>query len=428
MKIGLDMSVIQTPHRMRGVGATAINFIAHIPSEIRQAHSFVLYMYEEDQADALKALQLDGLQYEVRRLTKRQPSQLRLPVRLRIINSLLNVFRGLVDNRRGDQRGGDYTGVDCYLQFDQLQTPPKVAGLRTATILYDLIPFIMEADYLPSYRTARHKQSSRRSSLKQAVRRRRYIGQARFVARTCDQLFAISEYTKQDYVRFAGINPDKIQVAHLGVSDIGSPAVKAERPDLQYVENSWGYFQQPVDLTTKPFLLFVGGADPRRRLTDLIGAYNNLRAQGHDIGLVLAGDTMRGPKTIPIVPVQKALLASSYLDDISFLGFVTDSQREWLYEHALAMVYPSVYEGFGLPVLEAMRYGTPVITYDNSSIREIADNAAMYAHDARSIKLQVDALLTNPELSATYKKHGQAQAAQFSWTDTTEKLFRSLLS
>jgi glycosyltransferase involved in cell wall biosynthesis len=427
MKIGLDMSVIQTPHRMRGIGATAINFVANISEDAKQRHTFVLYMFEDGRDDALDILDLGGVNYEIRSIKKLRPFQEILPARLRRLGSALNYLRGLYASRRGDLRQADLEGINRYLQFDQMQTPPKRPGLKTGTVIYDLIPYVMEADYLWDYTTARGHGLSRKAALRTALVRQRYIGQVSTVAKNVDRIFAISEHTKQDYVRYAGVKANRIEVVHLGAAKLRE-AKDADHVDFsRFEETSWGYIPRRFDLSDKPFLLFIGGADARRRLTDLVGAFNMLRAQGVDLRLVFAGDTMNRPEAIPAPQGQHPISGSSYLNDMAFLGFVTNEQRDWLYRHALAMVYPSVYEGFGLPVLEAMQYATPVITYDNTSIREIAGDNALYASDASSIKRRVEELIAGPELRIRYGKNGQAQASRFPWGATTERILNRLL-
>lgn len=428
MKIGLDLTVIQTPHRMRGIGATAINFVSSLSDEAKSSHTFVLYLYEAGRDEAMKIIDLTGVTYELRTLKEPLPFQVVLPGKLRIMASALNYLRSLYVNRRGDMRQADLHDVDYYLQFDQTQPLPKQAGLTTATVIYDLIPYVMEADYLWSYATARQNGLRRKSAFRRSLLRKRYLNQVRAVAAAADRLFAISEHTKQDYVRYAGIDPEKIDVVHLGVPKLDRIKAGRQPEFTQYLSNSWGAFRRPFDINEKPFLLFIGGADPRRRLTDLATAYNMLRARGMDIRLVLAGDTMKGPGAMPSAQAQHYFSTSSYKEDIAFLGFVTNEQRDWLYENALAMVYPSVYEGFGLPVLEAMQYGSPVITYDNSSIREIAGDAALYASNAITIRELVQRLSAEPELRKEFAEKGQQQAQLFSWTATTEQILKRLLA
>lgn len=427
MIIGLDLSVIQTPHRMRGIGSTAINFVNNIPTEDKQLHTFVIFLYKEDQTEALKLLKLDGVEYELRDLSKPQAIEFKFPGGLKKLNGVLNSFRAIISSNLGDSRKGDLSGLDVYLQFDQMQPLPKLKNTKTAVILYDLIPYVMESDYLWNYRTARHNGDSRKSSIRKNLLRIQYLYQLKAVCRSADKLIAISSHTKNDFVRYVGVPDRKIQIIYLGINPSISRSHK--KVDMkQYVENSWGYFPRSIDLQKKPFILFVGGADPRRRLKDLVAAFNNLRARGVEIQLVLAGDTMTGAHAIPVLPVQSYILSSSYLEDIIFLGFVTNEQREWLYENTVAMIYPSVYEGFGLPILEAMQYGTPVITYKNSSIHEIAGEAALYTEDAITIQKAVEGLLEQPTVREKFSNAGIQQSSKYSWHKTASEIITYLNS
>ncbi len=428
MKIGLDVSVVQTPHRMRGIGATTINFVKHLPAEAKASNEFVLFLYPEEQAEALEILDLSDVTYKVRSLKKQERINLKFPGKLKKLNGPLNSLRSLLNKHKGDRRikPEHLKDLDVYLQFDQMQLPPKRRGLKTNVILYDLIPYIMESDYMWGYRTARGYGDSRKSSLRKALLRHQYISEVKTVCKQASKLIAISQHTKEDFVRYAHVNARKIKVVHLGIGLAQSSKPKEKIEFKCYVENSWGYVKKPITMDDKPFILFVGGADPRRKIIDLVAAYNNLKAQGTDIRLVLAGDTMKGTKSIPIPTVQKYINNSAYLNDIVFLGFVTDEQREWLYENALTFVYPSVYEGFGLPILEAMQYGTPVITYKNSSIEEIAGDAAIFTNDHLTIMHAVQSLLNDPSTRKQYESKGRAQASGFSWDKTISEIFRIL--
>ncbi len=428
MTIGLDLSVIQTPHRMRGIGATAINFVKNIPESLKAEHKFVLYLYAKDQDEALSILDLTGLNYEVRELASEKSGAVIFKGKLRRLNVIFNMLNGFTKVYRGDPRVVDLSGVQSFLQFDQMRPLPQSKNVKTALVLYDLIPYVMEADYLWSYKTARSNQLPRRAALKRHLQRSQYAFRNREISKRADVLIAISQHTKNDFVEYLGVEASKIKVVHLGVDIISSGSITKTPKFNRYTQNGWGYFPKPVDLASKPYLLFVGGADPRRKLKELVAAYNNLKAQGHDIRLVLVGDTMKGPQAIPTADTQKYIAASSYLDDIVFLGFVTDEQKDWLYQNTLAFVFPSVYEGFGLPVLEAMNYGARVITYQNSSIKEVAGDLPFYAKDFTGIFTAVEELLTSkpPVDSNKYKSETAEHLKDFSWDKTTTSIIKLL--
>ena len=142
-----------------------------------------------------------------------------------------------------------------------------------------------------------------------------------------------------------------------------------------------------------------------------------------DINLVLVGDTMLGETNIHNDTVRDYLKKnSSYNGDIYFLGYVDQSSLEWLYEHALAFVYPSTYEGFGLPILEAMRYGTPVVTYSNTSIYEVAGEAALYADGYLGIAEAVTRLLGDSNLRKKYASLSKNRAGNYKWENTATEI------
>lgn len=422
MRIGLDLSVIQTPHRMRGIGATAINFVNNMPEDLKKQHTFVIYLYKDEQEAALELLDLSGMNYTIQNLQEAAFVKLTLPGRLNIINGMLSNFQKVLNIFSGDPRIQNLDNIDAFLQFDQMAPLPKAKHIKTALILYDIIPYVMEADYLWTYRTARRHSDSRKSAVRKHVHRYLYKFKTRAIAKSADVLIAISQHTKDDFIKHLGIKTSRIEVVHLGISQLPISANDKTPEFKEYLENSWGYFPKPINLTDKPFLLFVGGADPRRKLNDLVAAFNNLRAEGKNIRLVFAGDTMKGPHAIPIIETQKYIASSSYLDDIVFLGFVDENQKAWLYQNTMAFIYPSIYEGFGLPVLEAMQYGAPVITYSNSSITEIVGDAAITAKSFLDIKNNVDLLLNDINLRKNMSNQGIQHAKNFSW-ETTAKNF-----
>jgi glycosyltransferase involved in cell wall biosynthesis len=197
----------------------------------------------------------------------------------------------------------------------------------------------------------------------------------------------------------------------------------------RYISTSWGYIQRATSLADKNFILFVGGADNRRKLADLVATFNQLKARGSDLCLVLSGDTMRGPNAIPSPDVQNALGSSPFLDDIYFMGFTDDATRNWLYKHAKAFVFPSTYEGFGLPVLEAMEFETPVICYDNLAVREVGGALPLYATDVLTLTQAVERVLSmSKDDLQSLKKRGRQHSRTFSWKATATAILAAVKS
>ena len=110
------------------------------------------------------------------------------------------------------------------------------------------------------------------------------------------------------------------------------------------------------------------------------------------------------------------------------MGFTTNSELNWLYKNALAFVFPSIYEGFGLPVLEAMRYGCPTITYNNSSLVEVGGKDVIYVDDFLGITNAVQELINNPTKAKTLSKNGIIRSSKFTWDKTVNSIFSVLNS
>ena len=217
-----------------------------------------------------------------------------------------------------------------------------------------------------------------------------------------DGLIAVSQATKDDAVRILNLAPDRIRVIHHGVAAIyfnvtpAQSAAARARHQLQ-----------------RPYLLFVGTIEPRKNVDLLLNAYRELPASLRDqFDLVLAG---------PPGWAQSATLArlKQPSPGVRYLGYVPETDLPGLFAGATLFVYPSLYEGFGFPVAQAMAAGTPVITSAVSALPEIAGGAALLV-DPRSQAELRDALaqlLTSPTRRQELITLGHVNARRFSWTE-----------
>ena len=429
MNIGIDIRPLQGPHRMRGIGYVTYHTLRCLAPLLKPEDTLVLYSQAEADIPAAKVIDDIGLVPDKITLrlvqTSRRPAKL-LPGILRVITKLLNRIVTLREYKNGIEGYEDPTDLDAFIQFDQSMPFPKLpSSTKKILVLYDLIPYVLESDYLWSYRTARQKGLDLRGAVACHLRRKAYLDKLKRVVKYADKLIAISETTKGDFIEHLHITPKKIDVVMLGVET--PKTTQASAPTLvSYITTSWGPVKRSYTLDkNEPFLLFVGGADQRRKLDDLVGAFNQLRAQGIPLKLLLTGDTMKGPDSIPTASVKRALLNSSYKNDIVFLGFVEDNTRDWLYQNAATFVFPSLYEGFGLPVLEAMSYGTPVIAYDNKAVREVAGTIPFYARDLQGIVTAVREILSQPKTNKQQRtEQSLLHVRQFTWQKTSENFMR----
>ena len=224
-----------------------------------------------------------------------------------------------------------------------------------------------------------------------------------------DRLIAVSEATRQDAIRILGLPPEKICVIHHGIAapffDVTPEAAAAVRRRLQL---------------PRPFLLFVGTIEPRKNVDRLLDAYQALPASTREeFDLVLAG---------PSGWAQTATMARlrNPAPGVRYLGYVAEQDLPGLFAAATAFVYPSLYEGFGFPVAQAMAAGTPVITSHLSALPEIAGGAALLidpqSQDALCGAMQE--ILTSPSRREQSIALGRANAQRFSWRDCALKSLR----
>ena len=222
--------------------------------------------------------------------------------------------------------------------------------------------------------------------------------------RRADLVIADSHATAADCTRLAAVSPERLRVVPLGLSSAYRPA------SPEAIAEARGRFG-----LSRPYLLGVGTFEPRKGLAHLVGITRRLR-RDHDIDLVVAGSQgIFGPS----VRAQLALLGGHGRD----LGFVTSHELVALYSGAAAFVFPSAYEGFGLPVLEAMGCGTVAVAFDNSSLPEVAGEAAVLVPDGDRGALgdAVERLLADAGETAARRRLGLEQAARFTWAETARR-------
>ncbi|MFA5927107.1 MAG: glycosyltransferase family 1 protein [Patescibacteria group bacterium] len=224
-----------------------------------------------------------------------------------------------------------------------------------------------------------------------------------------DRIIAISESTKRDAVKFLGISPDKISVILSGVSDFFTPSDEAEK---KMVLDKFG-------LETNKYFLFVGTLEPRKNLVFLVRALAPILANNPGYKLVLAGK--RGWQHEELLSEMRNM-SPDIRNAIIETGYITDEEKRGLYSSALTFCYPSRYEGFGLPILEAFACGCPVITADNSSLPEVAGSAGIVIPlKEKDWQEQAERLIADPALRNKFSKLGLERAAEFTWLETAEK-------
>ena len=230
---------------------------------------------------------------------------------------------------------------------------------------------------------------------------------------TADKIIAVSENTKNDIIELSGVPAEKIRVIYSGNN--ANAKVEAANESMSEVEAK--DFLTNHNLTGR-IILYLGTIEPRKNIVGLIKAYNELRDKNElfkDIKLVLAG--AHGWKEEKI---YKEWRISPYQDDIIFLGYISQKEKDILYKKASVFVYPSYYEGFGFPPLEAMTYGLPVICSNVSSLPEVVADAALMINPfvPEEITTALEMILTDETLRQSLVIKGRARAQFFSWEKT----------
>ncbi|MCK5347134.1 MAG: glycosyltransferase family 4 protein [Candidatus Heimdallarchaeota archaeon] len=229
-------------------------------------------------------------------------------------------------------------------------------------------------------------------------------------AQSADVLIAISESTKKDIIKYWDIPEEKIHVIHLGVSD----KYFEKKPEDEIIQTKKKY------LIPGNYFLFVGELNYRKNINTLIKGFKIFQKENKGCKLVLAGRLQEGAYGNTI----NTLIKNNGLEnEILFPGRVTMDELFCLYQGATAFVFPSLYEGFGLPVLEAMASETPVISSNTSSIPEVAGDAAILVDplDEKAIAEAMLRIHDDSNLSNSLIQKGRARAEQFTWKKTAEK-------
>ena len=246
---------------------------------------------------------------------------------------------------------------------------------------------------------------------------KKYTKEVKRNTATAKKILADSRSTKNDIVKLLKINPDKIKVVHLATDNIFKklPAGEIDKKTLT---------KYNID---KRYILSVGTIEPRKNYPILIKAFNILKRQNEkfNLKLVIAGRT--GWKSEPTYNERDL---SPYRKDILFLGRVSDEDLVQIYNQAEFFIYPTIFEGFGLPLLEAMSCGLSVIATDTSSIPEVISGAGILVnpYDVKALSEKIETLASNKELKNRLSKKSIEQAKKFSWLKTAEDTLNSYKS
>lgn len=279
------------------------------------------------------------------------------------------------------------TESDIYTFF-RFECPSNIRG-KVVVVMHDMIPLLY-----PDVCTE-------------------YVSKARYLASIdrADAIVAVSESTKRDIINIYGVDASKITIISPGI-DLADYRRDYSAEELERIR---GKYHLPSQ-----FLLFLGTIEPRKGIDKLIQAFDIIKAKSgyQQLKLVIAGG--KGWKYDKIFELFEN---SRFKDDIVFTGYLDESDKIQIYKLAAAFVFPTLYEGFGMPVLEAMAAGTPTITSNNSSLPEVAGEGAVLL-DRESTEELCDAIekvLTDRMFRHDLIAEGLKQSEQYTWAGSARK-------
>lgn len=368
MKIGIDVTQIQ--YQGSGVATYTLELVKHLIKQFPE-HEFVFYGASLRQLGLLRQL-LEA--FDVKKILLPAP----------------NSLQDFVFNRWGGLPIEVFVGqVDIFHASDW--TMPKAQHAQLVTTIHDLTVLKYPQYQHPKIIATHTARLKRVQQLHPAI-------------------IADSQATKNDLIKMLQTDPNSIKVIHLAASpdfnqfanlDRHSRAEKIQRTKAKY--------------NLSNYLLYVGTSEPRKNLARTIESFKQLKANYHDLELVLVGKYGWGEK-LNAPGVRK-------------LGFVEQTDLPAIYAGAQTFVYPSIYEGFGLPVLEAMTVGTPVVTSKRGSLAEVAGPGAIVVNPTDVTEI-TQGIVASINYRAKWRELGLKQAKKFSWSKTatqTMGLYEELL-
>src|SRR5277367_1143622 len=252
-----------------------------------------------------------------------------------------------------------------------------------------------------------------------------YFQMTKRVLHGAARIFAVSNFTKIEIQKLFAIPAGRIEVIYNAIDErlLHGHASAADR---QLIAERYQ--------VTYPFLLYAGRISPHKNVVRMIEAFSALKTELEkehlfpDLKLIIIGDDVSGNPDL-----RRTVIRSGVQNDVRFLGFVPIEVLRTFYDQAKIFVFPSLYEGFGLPPLEAMAHGTPVVTSNVSSLPEVVGNAAVLVHPENVFEIMraLHRVLLDQPLREKMKERSYRQAAKFSWEKSVrriEEVYQEVLS
>ncbi len=378
MKIGINASFLRKP--ATGIGQVTTHFLNELIKQIKEEkkyknYKFVLYLEEDIELD----------------LPKNFEKKVFLPFYKRD-----DLFRKILWEKFSLPYQAHKDGCSILFSLYQSATIIKYVCMKHIALVHDIIPRIFP-EYLNNFR------------------KRFYQSQVEKAIYGAHIIITVSEYSKKDLIEKMNVKPGKIFSNYISIDSLYSKEVTqndSERVMKKYNLES-GYIYSG------------GGLEVRKNTDGTLRAYKKLVDRNISVPpLVISGKLM--PQLAPlIVDVEKLIKELELEDKVKLLGYVDQKDLPALYKNASMFVFPSHYEGFGMPVLEAMQIGTPVVTVKTSSLEEVGGDSVLYSDDESDEDLasKMEELLEGEDLRNDLVIKAKEKANKFSWDKFVKKFF-----
>ncbi len=270
--------------------------------------------------------------------------------------------------------------------------PPLFPTVPTVVTIHDLIPLI-----LPAYRGS--------------LLVRLYTQLVAVASRRAKAIITVSQASQRDIVHHLHVPPERVYVTYEAAGEAFQPV--EDETQLAAIRQKYGLPER--------YLLYLGGFDQRKNVPVLLKAFALLARRQPQVRLVIAGQVPA--RDSPLFPDPRCLTGKLGLDDkVVFTGWVPEEDKPALLSGATAFVFPSLYEGFGLPAIEALACGTPVIASNRTSLPEVVGDGGILVEptDAEALAEAMELLLVDEALRGEWRQKALVQAARFSWEQTAQ--------
>lgn len=379
MKINFDVQQLCVlPSQMRGIQYYEINLLKELVKDLSCSVIVSFFDYLGERGNRKKLLKNLGEELYSRMIIQECGNY-----------SYRDLMNSIVDHRINFE---DYTNIwDCsgdIVHFPTGQFVPSRIGKKSVVTVHDITPLI---PYLKDEVLDINRQYLKASI--NNIKNNKEI-----------EIITDSDNTKKDLIYYYEIEPERINTVYL-----------SHNADTMFKENNSPYIQKYQ--IEEPFLLYIGAFMTYKGIREILRSFLQLKNKYKRLKMVFAGSPDAMDKNI-----KKELERYPCVEELIFTGAVTEEEKRGLFSQAEAFLFPSYYEGFGIPVLEALACGCPVIATNVSSIPEVGGNAVMYVDKGSYTQLTeaIDTILSNRCIRDEYIQRGYQQIRKYSWAKTAE--------